>query len=199
VGADRPWDPVITRPVLPLLAGPSVDTAIITTGGETASPPGRMVSPASIKSLSVTYGLFPFQLLPPQLLEVEVEALIKGQLYQALVVVPSSIVAVALCPTNSSFLRFDEIHESLEASSIVKLAIVYIPIRSVGAEPNLRSEAVIGVGRPVEGVVFPEDGLGFSVVVPAVSDERRAVVRGIAPKMTTRGENRTRADDYQSR
>jgi len=78
VGADRPWDPVIARRVLPMLTSPSVDTAIITRGRKTALPPRRMVSPASIKRLSVTYGLFPFQLLPPHLLEVEVETLIKG-------------------------------------------------------------------------------------------------------------------------
>lgn len=108
-------------------------------------------------------------------------------------------MTVALCPTNSSFLGFDEIYESLEATFIVKLAIAEIPIGSVGAEANLRSEAVIGVGRPVEDVVFLVDGLSSSVVVPAVCDERRVVVRGIVSGMTARGKNRTRADDYQSR
>ena len=67
-------------------------------------------------------------------------------------------------------------------------------------EADLRSDAVIGVGGQIGGVVFREDSRDFSTVAPVVSDERRVVVvRRIVPRMTTSGQNRTRTDDYQSR
>ena len=124
MGADGPWDPVVARTALPLLVGKPVDATVVTRGRETAPPPGRMAAPALIESLSVTDGLFPFQLLPPHLPEVEVEATIKGQLQQALVVVPSRVVTVALCSTSGSLFGFDEIDESFEATFIVELAVV---------------------------------------------------------------------------
>ena len=58
-------------------------------------------------------------------------------------------------------------------------------------------EAVIGVGRPVGGIVFREDGFGFSVVVLVVSNMGRVTVRGIVSKVAVGGKYRIRADDHQ--
>lgn len=109
------------------------------------------------------------------------------------------MVTAVLCSTSSSFLRFDEIRQSLEATFVVELAIMQVIRRGVWAEAGLRSDAVIGVGRPAGGIVFRGDSHGFGTVVPVVFDERRGVVRGVVSRMTPRGQNRTRTDDYQSR
>lgn len=107
-------------------------------------------------------------------------------------------MTVTLRSTSSSLLRFDEIHESLEATFIVELAIVYVIDRSVGAEVEFRCDAVTGVGRPIGGIVLREDGHSFSTVVLVVSNEGGAVFRMVS-RMSARGKNGTRVDDYQSR
>jgi hypothetical protein len=63
---------------------------------------------------------------------------------------------------------------------------------------DLWSAAVISVGRPVRGIVFREGNFDFRAVVLVAFDVRRVVVPGTVSRMTARGKNRTRADDYQS-
>jgi hypothetical protein len=170
--ADGPWDPVILRRTPTLLPDSPVDTAIVTRRREKASPPERMVTSALVESLPATHELLPFQLPLPRFLEVEIENLIKGQLDETVVVVPSSGVTVALSPASSPFPRIHEIRQSFEASFIVNLAIADVPNRSAAREAGFLSEAIIGVGRPQRCVIFRDSELNFRTVVFVASEER---------------------------
>ena len=197
--ADGPWDPVVPRCALNLLPNSPVETAIVARGREKASPPEGMVTSTLVESLPAARKLLPFQLLLPRFLEVEIEILIKGQLNETVVVIPSGIVTAPLGFTSSPFLRLHEICQSFEASCIVNLAIVVVPNRGVVREVSFVSEAIIGVRRPQGSVMFRDSELNFGMVIFVAPEGRQMMVHGIGLRKATGGKNGTSARGYQSR